>query len=153
MPYVIDDTDRRILHAVQRDASLSMDALAEQAGLSRNACWRRLRQMEAAGVIRDRVTRLNPAAVGLGLMVFVLVRTNRHDAAWLEEFQRAVTTIPEVLGAFRMTGDLDYVIRLRVRNVADYDRVYKTLISRVDVSDISASFVMEELKDVTALPV
>ena len=153
MTDLIDDIDRRLLRALQKDATLSMDALAEKAGLSRNACWRRVKQMEAAGVIRDRITRLDAQKVGLGLSVYVLVRVGRHDAAWLETFQKVIRAMPEVLGAHRMTGDLDYVVRVAVKDVPDYDRFYKRLIAQVPMADISASFVMEDIKDTTVLPV
>ena len=148
----LDDIDRKILSALQRDATLSMDALAERAGLSRNACWRRMRQMEEAGVIRGRVVLLDPALVGCALQVFVMVRTNSHDAAWMEKFDRAVRILPEIVGAHRMTGDLDYVLRVRVADVPAYDAFYKKLIALVPLSDISASFVMEDIKDTTELP-
>lgn len=148
----LDDIDRKILSALQRDATLSMDALAERAGLSRNACWRRMRQMEEAGVIRGRVVLLDPALVGCALQVFVMVRTNSHDAAWMEKFDRAVRILPEIVGAHRMAGDLDYVLRVRVADVPAYDAFYKKLIALVPLSDISASFVMEDIKDTTELP-
>ncbi len=148
----IDDLDRELLRHMQMDASLSMDDLADRVALSRNACWRRIKQMETAGIIQGRRLKIDPAALGLGLSVIVLIRTNAHTAEWVDQFQRAVDAIPEILGAHRMTGDLDYVLRLRVSDVADYDRVYQRLIRRVNVSDISASFVMEDLKDTTILP-
>lgn len=149
----IDETDRRILRLLQRDASLSVDRIAEAATLSRNACWRRVKRMEEAGVIRARVALVEPAALGLGLMVMVLIRTNAHEPDWLRRFDGAVRALPEIVGAYRMTGDLDYVLRVRVADVADYDRFYRTLIERVPVADISASFVMEEIKETTELPV
>lgn len=148
-----DETDRRILREVQRDAALSLDALGERAGLSRNAAWRRLRRLEESGVIRARVALLDPEPLDLGLMVFIQVRTNRHDPEWLAAFARAVRLIPEILGAYRMSGELDYLIRARVRDMAAYDRLYQRLIREVDLSDVSASFVMEEMKETTALPV
>lgn len=149
----IDETDRRLLALLQRNADLSMDALAEGAGLSRNACWRRMRRMQETGVIRARVALLDPDALGLPLSVFALIRTSRHDDAWLADFERAVREMPEILGAHRLSGDLDYILRLRVGSVADYDAFYKRLIARVPISDISASFVMQDIKDTTALPV
>ena len=150
--YPIDETDRRILAVLQTDASLSMDAIAERVHLSRNACWRRIRRMEEAGVIRGRVALVDPVMVGLDLSVFALIRTNRHDPEWLEAFERAVSDMPEIVGAHRMSGDLDYVLRVRVSSVADYDAFYQRLIARVPLSDISASFVMQDIKDTTVLP-
>lgn len=149
----IDETDKRILRAVQADASLSMDALSDRVGLSRNACWRRLKALEEAGVIRGRVTLLDPARLGCGLQALVMMRVAGHDPDWMTRFSRALQALPEIVAAYRMTGDLDYVLRVRVTDIADYDRVYKTLIARVPVSDISASFVMEEIKDTTEMPI
>ncbi|NRB02945.1 MAG: Lrp/AsnC family transcriptional regulator [Rhodobacteraceae bacterium] len=148
----LDDTDRTLLNALQRDATLSLDELSDIAHLSRNACWRRVKAMETRGLIAGRVTLLNADAVGLPLAVFIQVRTNTHDPAWLDTFAKATRAMPEILGVYRMTGDLDYLIRARVADMADYDRFYQRLISRVPLSDVSASFVMEEIKETTALP-
>ena len=148
----IDNIDRRILHHLQKDASLSVDALADLVGLSRNACWRRVKHMEHHGVITARVALLDPDKLGCGLAVLVMIRTDRHDATAMETLQKAVNMMPEITGAYRMTGDLDYVLRVRVADVAAYDAFYKRLISKVALSDISASFVMENIKDTTALP-
>ena len=149
----LDEIDRRILRVLQRDASISVDSLAEKVHLSRNACWRRVKQMEGRGVIRGRVTLVDPSAVDLDLSVFVLIRTNAHEPDWLKAFDRAVRDLPEIVGAHRMSGELDYVLRVRVSSVKDYDRFYQKLISRVPISDISASFVMDDIKDTTELPI
>ena len=149
----IDNLDRRILTQLQRDSSLALEELGDRVGLSRNACWRRIRALEDAGVLMRRVALLNPDAVGLGLTVFIMVRTRSHEPGWLEAFAGVTRSMPEILGAYRMTGDLDYLIRARVRDVAHYDQLYRRLIERVDLSDVSASFVMEELKETTELPV
>ncbi|MFD2855650.1 Lrp/AsnC family transcriptional regulator [Seohaeicola zhoushanensis] len=148
----IDDIDRRILALLQKDASLPLDELGSRVGLSRNACWRRIKALEEAGVIRARVTLLDPAALGLGLTVFILVRTSRHEPDWLEKFAKATRAMPEILGAYRMSGELDYLIRARVADVAGYDRLYRELIRKVEMSDVSSSFVMEEIKETTELP-
>ncbi len=148
----IDEIDKRILSVLQKDASLSADALSERVGLSRNACWRRVRLLEEAGVIRGRVALLDPAKVDCPLEVIILVRTSNHDADWMDRFQRTVRAMPEVVGAYRMTGDLDYLLRVRVADVPAYDAFYKRVIAQVPVSDMSASFVMEEIKETTALP-
>jgi len=148
----IDEMDRRILGLLQRDAGLTVDEISERVALSRNACWRRIRAMEETGVIRGRVVLADPAKVGCPLEVMVQVRTNAHEPAWLEGFAAAIRAMPEVVGAYRMTGDLDYLLRVRVADMAAYDVFYKRLISRVPLSDISASFVMEEIKETTALP-
>lgn len=150
---ILDDLDRKILAELQRDASLPLDALGDRVGLSRNACWRRIKALEAAGVITGRVALLDPARLGLGLMVFMQVRAAAHDAAWLDAFARATRSMPEILSVYRMTGDLDYLIRARVADMQGYDRLYQRLIGKVAMNDVSASFVMEEIKDTTALPV
>ena len=152
MSGIPDETDRRILAQLQLDASLSMDALADRVHLSRNACWRRVRQMEDSGVIRGRVALVDPEALGLGLSVLVMIRTNAHRPDWLDAFEATVRAMPEIIGAYRMTGDLDYVLRVRVADVRGYDRFYKRLIARVPLAEISASFVMDEIKETTALP-
>ncbi len=148
----IDDTDRRILSSLQRDATIGLDALGEKVGLSRNACWRRIRTMDEAGLIRARVALLDPDKLGLGLTVFMQIKAERHDADWLEAFARATRAMPEIQSVYRMTGELDYLIRARVSDMGDYDRLYQRLISRVPMGDVSASFVMEEIKDTTELP-
>jgi len=148
----LDAIDRKLLGILQQDASLTSDEISDRAGLSRNACWRRIRAMDAAGVIRGRVALVDPAAVGCPLEVIVLVRTSNHDADWMTRFQRAIRIMPEVVGAYRMTGDLDYLLRVRVADVPAYDAFYKRVTAQVPLSDISASFVMEEIKETTALP-
>ncbi|MEO0384506.1 MAG: Lrp/AsnC family transcriptional regulator [Pseudomonadota bacterium] len=152
MSYQFDEMDRRILRLLQRDASMSMDSLADSVHLSRNACWRRIKNMEDAGVLTGRVALVDPQSVGLDLMTFVLVRTNRHDADWLKTFNKAVQELPEIVGAHRLSGDLDYILRVRIANVRAYDAFYQRLIERVPISDVSASFVMEDIKDTTELP-
>ncbi len=149
----MDKKDRLIIEALQPNATMSMDALAERVNLSRNACWRRVKQMEESGVIRGRVTLVDPDALALGLSVFVMIRTSDHDPAWLKKFELAVQSMPEIVGAHRMSGDLDYVLRVRVADVKGYDRFYQNLIGQVPISDISASFVMDDIKDTTVLPV
>lgn len=148
----IDAIDRRILSALQKDATLSLDALGAQVGLSRNACWRRIRLLEEAGVITGRIATVDAAKLGLGLTVFMQIRTNAHAPDWLDKFSTAAKAIPEIQGVYRMSGDLDYLIRARVADMADYDRLYQRLIARVPLSDCAASFVMEEIKETTQLP-
>jgi Lrp/AsnC family transcriptional regulator len=149
----IDDIDRKILRILQRNAALSVDEVAEQIALSRNACWRRMRALEDRGVLTAKVALADPQALGCPLQVMVLIRSSSHDPEWLVRFHRVVDSMPEVVGAYRMTGDLDYLLRVRVADVAGYDLFYKKLITRMPLSDISASFVMEEIKETTALPV
>lgn len=147
-----DETDRRILDELQRDTSQSLDHLSERISLSRNACWRRIRALEQDGVITARVALLDPVKLGLGLSVFMQIKTNAHEPGWLATFSKATKSMPEIQGVYRMTGDLDYLIRARVADMAGYDRLYQALIRRVHLSDVSASFVMEEIKETTALP-
>ncbi len=147
-----DSQDRKILAILQREADIALEEIGARVGLSRNAVWRRIKALEVAGVIRARVALLAPEALGLGLTVFMLIRTDRHAPDWLEQFARATRDMPEILGAYRMTGDLDYLIRARVADMKGYDRLYQALVSRVELADVSASFVMEELKETTELP-
>ncbi len=149
----VDDLDKKILRELQNDASLPIEQLGDRIGLSRNACWRRIKLLEEAGVIRKRVALASPEALNLGLQVFIAVRTDDHHEGWLEQFSRAVKEIPEITGAYRMTGELDYLIHARIADIKDYDALYQRLIRRVAMSDVSASFVMEEIKETTALPV
>ncbi|WP_417427156.1 Lrp/AsnC family transcriptional regulator [Hoeflea sp.] len=148
----IDDMDVRILSQLQRDGTLSVDSLSERVNLSRNACWRRVKLMEERGLIKDRVAILDAEAAGCGLSVFVFVRAASHDPGWLKQFREAVGAFPEIVGVYRTSGDLDYVLRARVADVKAYDRLYQRLIARVPLADVSASFVMEEIKETTAIP-
>jgi Lrp/AsnC family transcriptional regulator len=147
-----DATDKRLLAELQRDASLSLDELGERAGLSRNSCWRRVSRLDAAGVIKARVAVLDPAAVNAKLMVFIAVRTSRHSADWAESFRAGVSEIPEIVGAFRTAGEIDYILQARVPDVAAYDALYQKLIARIDMLDVSATFVMETMKETTEIP-
>jgi Lrp/AsnC family transcriptional regulator len=153
MDIKIDDIDLKILRLLQEDAQQSVDQLSEKVSLSRNACWRRVKALDEAGVIRAKVALLDADALGLGLQAIVMIRALAHTSAWTQSFQDAVRYMPEIMGAYRTTGDLDYVLRVRVADINAYDRFYKDLTARVDIADVSASFVMEEIKDTTALPI
>jgi len=153
MEHRLDETDRRILAELQRDGALPVEQLAERVRLSRNACWRRVKRLEEERVITGRVALVDADRLGLGLSVFVIVRTSSHDPDWLKRFREAVTTFPEITGVYRMSGDLDYILRARVADVKAYDRLYQRLIARVPLTDVSASFVMEEIKETTVVPV
>lgn len=153
MAHDLDEMDRRILAELQRDGSLSVEQLSERVRLSRNACWRRVKRLEEQRVLTGRVALVDADKLGLGLSVFVIVRTSQHDPGWLKRFREAVTAFPEITGVYRMSGDLDYILRARVADVKAYDRLYQRLIARVPLSDVSASFVMEEIKETTVVPV
>ena len=153
MAHELDTIDRRILAELQRDGTLSVDDLSERVALSRNACWRRVKRMEEDRVITGRVALVDAEKLGLGLSVFIIVRTSNHDPEWLATFRAAVTAFPEITAVYRMSGDLDYVLRARVADVKAYDRLYQRLIARVPLTDVSASFVMEEIKETTVVPV
>ncbi|HEY3887744.1 MAG TPA: Lrp/AsnC family transcriptional regulator [Caulobacteraceae bacterium] len=147
-----DETDLRILTVLQEDASLSINEVAERVHLSQNACWRRIRRLDDEGFIRKRVALLDAGKLGVGVTVFVSIKTSEHSEAWLSGFAATVRKMPEVVELHRMTGEIDYLIKLRVRDIEDYDDVYKRLIRSVKLSDVSAAFVMEEIKQTTALP-
>ena len=149
----LDKKDLQILRALQDDANVSASALAEQIGLSTNACWRRIKQMEQAGVIRGRVALLNPEKLGLGVTAFVAIRTNEHNEAWLQSFASGVKDIPEVVEFYRLSGDTDYLLKVVVKDIADYDRVYKKLLKVTSLYDVSSSFAMECIKQTTSLPI
>ena len=147
----MDKMDRAILELLQRDASLSVGEIAERVSISKSACWRRIQNLEQQGVIRERVALLDQSKVDLPLTVYVLIRTNQHNDAWAEQFRRVTQHIPGVLEVHRMSGDLDYLIKAVVKDMAGYDSLYKDLI-KADLFDVSSSFVMETMKQTTELP-
>lgn len=148
----LDRYDHRILQQLQNNADLAVAELAEQIGLSTNACWRRIKRLEEAGIIRSRVALLNERALGLKLTVFVAVKTNEHNDQWLEKFANGIKAIPEVTEFYRMSGETDYLLKIVAQDIDDYDRVYKKLISVAPMHDVSSSFAMERIKSSTALP-
>lgn len=148
----LDKFDLKILRELQQDASLSADALSDRVVLSRNACWRRVKRLEDDGFLKGRVALVDPEKLGFGLSVMISVRTSKHDPDWLKKFRAAVLAIPEINAAYRMSGDLDYVLRARVSDMKAYDALYQRLIEKVPLGDVSASFVMEEIKETTAIP-
>jgi Lrp/AsnC family transcriptional regulator len=149
----MDRKDREILDLLQNDAGLSMAELAERSALSKTAVWRRVRALEDSGVIRERVAVLDRAALGFGLMVFAMVRTNQHSDAWFAKFERAALSIPEILEFHRTSGEIDYLLRIVARDMRHYDEIYKRLIRQVDFADLSSTFVMETFKAGTRLPI
>jgi Lrp/AsnC family transcriptional regulator len=148
----LDATDIKILDILQDDASRSIADIAETVHLSQNACWRRIRQMEESGVIRKRVALLDAKKLGVGMTVFVMLRAGEHSDKWLESFAAAVRKIPEVVEFYRLAGEVDYLIKLQVADIAAYDVAYKSLIRSARLGDVSGSFAMEELKHTTAIP-
>jgi len=148
----MDRIDRKILECIQADATLSVARVAERVGLSTTPCWRRIQNLERSGVIRGRVTLLDRDHLNLGVDVFVAIKTNQHNAEWMARFAAAVAEFPEVVEFYRMSGEIDYLMRVVVPDITAYDRFYKRLIERVDISDVSLSFAMERIKYTTALP-
>lgn len=151
-PAGLDRQDIRILALLQDDASRPVAEVAEAVNLSQNACWRRIKRLEEEGFIARRVALLDPVKLGVGVTVFVTVKTAEHTEAWLEAFAAAVQRIPEVMEFHRMSGDIDYLLKLRVADIADYDAVYKRLIRAARLTDVSSMFAMETLKSTTAIP-
>ncbi len=148
----LDAHDRKILALLQRDASMAVSDIATRVGLSTTPCWRRIQKLEEAGVIRRRVALLDRAALNAGVTVFVAIRTNQHTAQWLAKFAKAVADFPEVVDCYRMSGEIDYLLRLALPDIAAYDAFYKRLIARIDLSDVTSMFAMEEIKSTTELP-
>ena len=148
----MDKLDAKILDLLQTDATASAADIADRVGLSKAPCWRRIQRLMREGVIRRTVALLDARALNVGTTVFVTLKTGNHSEAWFEKFVRAVRHIPEVTEIHRMSGDVDYLIRIVVPDIDAYDIVYKRLISAVEFQDVSASFVLETIKSTTALP-
>jgi Lrp/AsnC family transcriptional regulator len=148
----MDETDLKILEFLQEDASLTVAQVAERIGLSATPCWRRIQKLEEEGFIRKRVALLDARKLNVGVTVFIAVKTNQHNAEWLQRFAAVVAEIPEVVEFYRMSGEVDYLLRVVVPDIAGYDAVYKKLIERIELTDVSSSFAMEQIKFTTALP-
>lgn len=148
----LDGIDLRILALLQENAERSISEISDAIHLSQNACWRRIRQLEEQGYILKRVALLDAVKLGAGMTVFVMVRAGEHSQEWLERFADAVRKIPEIVEFYRMSGEVDYLIKIRVADIAGYDRVYKQLIRSAPLTDVSGAFAMEELKHTTAIP-
>lgn len=147
----MDKSDLAILRLLQADASLSVNDVADTVGMSKSACWRRMQKLEDDGVIQKRVTLLSAAALGLQITAFITIKTNQHNAKWAANFKDVVAGIPGILEVHRMSGDVDYLIKAVVADLAGYDKLYQQLI-RADLFDVTSSFVMEEIKKTTELP-
>src|SRR5450432_225262 len=150
--YFMDKLDAKILELLQADGALSAAEIADRIGLSKAPCWRRIQKLQDEGIIRGTVALLDARALNVGTTVFVTLKTGNHSEAWFERFARAVRDIPEVTEIHRMSGDVDYLIRIVVPDIDAYDVVYKRLISSVEFQDVSASFALETIKSTTALP-
>ncbi len=149
----MDAVDRKILAVVQDDASLSVAEVGQRVGLSSTPCWKRLQRLEADGVILRRVALVDPDKIGLGITVFVSVETNDHSQGWLKRFAELVGAMPEVMEFYRMAGDVDYMLRVVVPDMAGYDAFYKKLIGTVPLKNVTSRFAMERIKQTTALPI
>ncbi|MDC8785384.1 Lrp/AsnC family transcriptional regulator [Roseateles koreensis] len=148
----LDAIDRKILEILQIDGEQQVAQIANQVGLSQTPCWRRIQRLKEAGVITRNVMLVDPHKVNVGVTVFVSVRTSTHSQAWFEHFKATVQAIPEVVEFYRMSGDIDYLLRVVVPDIAAYDTVYKRLTADTQLFDVSSSFAMEEIKFTTALP-
>lgn len=148
----MDQTDRKILDLLQADATLSIATIAERVSLSGAPCWRRIKRLEDDGVISKRVALVDRRKANVPMTVFASIRTTRHTLEWVEEFRRMVLDIPEIVEVWRLTGEVDYLLRIVVPDVDAYDAVYKRLINRLEFADVSAAIAMEEMKYTTAVP-
>lgn len=144
--------DLKILALLQRDATIPVADIGKAVGLSTTPCWRRIRRLEADGVIKARVAILDPVKVNAGVTVFVSIKTDQHSHEWLAAFHKAVEDLPEVVEFYRMSGDVDYLLRVVVPDIAAYDGFYKKLIARIKISKVSSAFAMEQIKCTSELP-
>ena len=149
----MDAIDRKIVALLQEDASLSLAQIAHRVGLSQSPCWKRIQRLEKAGVILRRVALISPESIGMGLTVFVSIETGDHSQEWLDRFAKVVGAMPEVMEFHRMAGDVDYMLRVVVPDIAGYDTFYKKLIGTVSLKNVTSRFAMERIKSTTALPI
>lgn len=150
---LIDHFDLKILEQLQRDDTLSIAQLAEQIGLSVTPCWRRIQRLEKDGFIEKRIAVLNPKKLDLSLAVFVMVKTDKHNQEWLDSFQAAVQSFPEIMEVNRLAGEYDYLLKVMTRDNQSFDAFYKRLISTVELSNVTSCFSMEQVKKTTELPI
>ena len=148
----MDNIDRKILSLLQNDASLSISEIASQVNLSSTPCWKRIRRLEDEGIIRKRVALLGSDKIGGGIMVFISIKTNEHNQDWFNQFVTTVDEMSEVMGFYRLAGDVDYLMKVVVPDIASYNDFYLRLIDRLPLSNVTAGFVMEQIKDTTELP-
>jgi Lrp/AsnC family transcriptional regulator len=149
----MDAIDRKILIALQDNVNISIAELADRVGLSQTPCWKRIQKLEASGIIERRVAILAPEKIGLDLTVFVQIETGDHSAGWLDTFGDTVRAMPEVMELYRMAGDVDYMLRVVVADMAEYDAFYKRLIEAIPLKNVTSRFAMERVKSTTAFKV
>src|SRR5579864_5053791 len=148
----MDEIDRQLLEILQQDATLSIAQMAERVGLSATPCWKRIQKLEARGVIIHRVALVDPDSVGSGISVLVSIEAGEHTPKWLETFSAGVAAMPEVMEVYRMAGDVDYMLRVAVADMAEYDAFYKRLIGLAEMKNVTSRFAMERMKYTTAYP-
>ena len=149
----MDSTDRKILNLLQTDASLTVKQIAQQIPLSVTPCWKRIQKLEQNGFIRARVALLDPKKVNANVTVFMAIKTDQHTSDWIARFNREVSQLPEVMEIYRMSGEIDYLLRVVVSSIEAHDAFYKKLIDRIELANVTSSFAMEQIKYTTALPV
>ncbi len=149
----MDATDRKILAVLQENVALSVADIGQRVGLSSTPCWKRIQRLEADGIIVKRVALIDQDRIGLGISVFVSIETGDHSQDWLDRFAKTVTAMPEVMEFYRMAGDVDYMLRVVVPDIAGYDAFYKRLIATVPLKNVTSRFAMEKIKSTTALPI
>jgi Lrp/AsnC family transcriptional regulator len=148
----LDKIDRTLLDLLQKDATLSINELSERVALSATPCWRRVQRLEKEGYIQRKVALLSPTKLNVGVTVFVAIRTNQHNDKWAKKFTAVVEAIPQIVEFYRMSGEIDYLLRVVVPDIKAYDGVYKRLIRDIELLDVSSSFAMEQIKYTTTLP-
>lgn len=149
---MLDEMDIKILRVLQEDATRAVAEIGKEVGLSTTPCWRRIQKLVEAGIIQRKVAVLNPESINAGVTVFVQIKTDQHSNDWLERFHDVVFDFPEVVEFYRMAGEIDYLMRVVVPDIASYDKFYKKLISRIEIAKVSSIFAIEQIKYTTALP-
>lgn len=149
---MIDETDLKILALLQKDSTIPISEIANRVGLSATPCWRRIQKLEEEKYILSRVALLDCTRLNIDVTAFITVRTNEHNSKWLDKFEKAVSEMSEVVDFFRLSGDIDYLLRVALPNIKAYDSFYKRLIEKVDLNDVSCMFAMETIKSTTELP-
>ena len=149
---MLDDMDVKILRILQEDSTRPVADIGKEVGLSTTPCWRRVQKLEEAGVIKKRVAVLDASKINAGVTVFVSIKTDQHSLSWLEKFRGAVADFPEVVEFYRMSGEVDYLLRVAVPDIQAFDTFYKKLIARIEIAKVSSAFAMEQMKYTTALP-